>query len=315
MQLDRHADAQREPDELLRRDRAGRLPHRPPGARASTSPTTRCCRPASSPTSTPSSPGWAGRTSTRSRSTARTRRSTTCCATASTSTPCTAGWRRTSRTRSTAAARSSRVPTRARSSTCPVTVPEATKVRENPASFDDHFSQARLFWRSMTPGRAGAHRPRLHLRARQVLRAGDQGAAAARPGQHRPGAVRRGRARPRPARAGAHRRSRRAGAQPGAVADRRHLAGRRPHRRDRRRPRRRPGRGRRAARGAAGRRCPAAAHRPARRRAGRRASWPAHLRHRPLDRVRRRPRGGRRTARARRARPPATARPVTTRRS
>jgi len=33
----------------------------------------------------------------------------------------------------------------------PVTVPEATKVRENPASYDDHFSQARLFWRSMSP--------------------------------------------------------------------------------------------------------------------------------------------------------------------
>ena len=33
----------------------------------------------------------------------------------------------------------------------PVTVPEAAKVRENPASYDDHFSQARLFWRSMSP--------------------------------------------------------------------------------------------------------------------------------------------------------------------
>jgi catalase len=33
----------------------------------------------------------------------------------------------------------------------PVVVPAATKVRENPASYDDHFSQARLFWRSMTP--------------------------------------------------------------------------------------------------------------------------------------------------------------------
>ena len=38
------ADAQPQPDELLRRDRAGRLPHRPPRARASSSPTTRCCR-------------------------------------------------------------------------------------------------------------------------------------------------------------------------------------------------------------------------------------------------------------------------------
>lgn len=33
----------------------------------------------------------------------------------------------------------------------PVTVPAASKVRENPASYDDHFSQARLFWKSMTP--------------------------------------------------------------------------------------------------------------------------------------------------------------------
>lgn len=33
----------------------------------------------------------------------------------------------------------------------PVTVPAASKVRENPASYDDHFSQVRLFWTSMTP--------------------------------------------------------------------------------------------------------------------------------------------------------------------
>jgi len=33
----------------------------------------------------------------------------------------------------------------------PVRVAEATKVRENPASYDDHYSQARQFWLSMTP--------------------------------------------------------------------------------------------------------------------------------------------------------------------
>ncbi|WP_428961205.1 catalase [Micromonospora fluostatini] len=33
----------------------------------------------------------------------------------------------------------------------PVTVAQAPKVRANPASFDDHFSQARLFWQSMSP--------------------------------------------------------------------------------------------------------------------------------------------------------------------
>ena len=33
----------------------------------------------------------------------------------------------------------------------PVRIAEATKVRENPASFDDHYSQVRQFWLSMTP--------------------------------------------------------------------------------------------------------------------------------------------------------------------
>ncbi|MEV4754385.1 catalase [Micromonospora sp. NPDC049559] len=33
----------------------------------------------------------------------------------------------------------------------PVRVAEAPKVRANPASFDDHYSQARLFWQSMSP--------------------------------------------------------------------------------------------------------------------------------------------------------------------
>jgi catalase len=33
----------------------------------------------------------------------------------------------------------------------PVTVAEAPKVRANPASFDDHYSQARLFWLSVSP--------------------------------------------------------------------------------------------------------------------------------------------------------------------
>jgi len=33
----------------------------------------------------------------------------------------------------------------------PVTVPTARKVREAPASFDDHFGQARLFWLSLSP--------------------------------------------------------------------------------------------------------------------------------------------------------------------
>ena len=59
----RQDDAQPQPGQLLRRDRAGRLPPRPTSSRASTSPTTRCCRAASSPTSTRSSSGSAGPTS------------------------------------------------------------------------------------------------------------------------------------------------------------------------------------------------------------------------------------------------------------
>ena len=39
-----------QPGQLLRRDRAGRVPHRPTSCPASTSPTTRCCRAATSPT-------------------------------------------------------------------------------------------------------------------------------------------------------------------------------------------------------------------------------------------------------------------------
>ena len=73
-----HADPRPQPDELLRRDRAGRLPHRATSSPASRSSTTRCCRPGCSPTSTPSSPASADRTSARSRSTGRTHRSTTC---------------------------------------------------------------------------------------------------------------------------------------------------------------------------------------------------------------------------------------------
>ena len=82
MRRDRQDDAQPQPRQLLRRDRAGRLPPRPRRARASTSPTTRCCRAGCSPTSTRSSSASAARTSTRSRSTARSRPCTTTSATA-----------------------------------------------------------------------------------------------------------------------------------------------------------------------------------------------------------------------------------------
>ena len=77
----------------------------------------------------------------------------------------------------------------------PAHVAESVKTREAPASYDDHFSQVRQFWLSMTPRREGAHRRGVHLRAREVLRAGGQGAPAAGVGQHRPGAVCTGRCR------------------------------------------------------------------------------------------------------------------------
>ena len=61
-----------------------------------------------------------------------------------------------------------------------------------PASFDDHFSQVRQFWLQHDAGRAGPHRLGVHLRARQVLRAGHPRAAARGAGERRPRAVLRG---------------------------------------------------------------------------------------------------------------------------
>ena len=195
-----------QPDELLRRDRAGRLPRRQPGARASTSPTTRCSRRGCSPTSTPSSPGWAARTSPRSRSTARTRRSTTCCATASTRTPCTAAWRRTGRTRWTAAARSTPpAPRTGRSSTCRPRWPRRSRSARGTGVVRRPLQPGAAVLAEHDAGGEGAHRRGVHLRAGQVLRAGDQGAPAAGAGQHRPRPVRAGRRGPRPAGAGGDR--------------------------------------------------------------------------------------------------------------
>ena len=87
--------------------------------------------------------------------------------------------RRTTRTRSTAATRSG--PRR-----------RADAVHRRPGtgrggdqgrgttrlSYDDHFSQARMFWESMTPVEKDHIVAGVHLRARQVLRAGHQGARA-----------------------------------------------------------------------------------------------------------------------------------------
>ena len=127
------------------------------------------------------------------------------------------------------------------------------------------------------PGREGAHRPGLHLRARQVLRAGHQGAPAPRAGQHRPGPLPGGGDRSRPAGTQGDDQARGPRPQPGAVAARRRVPAGRPHGRHRHRPRRRPVRHRHPARDHRRRRHGAAADRPARRRrsTGCRSSGPS----------------------------------------
>ena len=112
------AGPQPDADELLRRDRAGRLPPRPPAAGhrrherpAVAGPALLVRRHAAHPA------GRAELLADPDQPPAR-RRSTTCCATASTSTPCTRASRRTGRTRSTAATRSPPATPRTRSSTC-----------------------------------------------------------------------------------------------------------------------------------------------------------------------------------------------------
>ena len=76
-----------------------------------------------------------------------------------------------------------------------IDVPEelaaAVKERKSPASFDDHFSQVRLFFRSLTPGGAGPRDPGLHFRTRQMPRGSHPGTPAAEPGQCRRRTLRR----------------------------------------------------------------------------------------------------------------------------
>ena len=74
----------------------------------------------------------------------------------------------------------------------PVAVAAGGKVRENAGVVRRPLQPGAAVLEEHDPGRAGAHRARVHLRARQVLRAGHQGAAAARAGQHRRGPVRPG---------------------------------------------------------------------------------------------------------------------------
>ena len=154
--------AQPQPRQLLRRDRAGRLLHGAHRARASTSPTIRCWRGASTRTSTRRSRAWAARTSTRSRSTRRSRRCTTTSATACTGRRSTAAAWPTSRTRSAAAARSRPARRASRRFREPIDgrqgARQAGEVRRPLHAGDAVLEQP-------DAGREGAHRPRLPLRA------------------------------------------------------------------------------------------------------------------------------------------------------
>ena len=83
-------------------------------------------------------------------STSRTARSTTCCATACTRPPSRPAWPPTAPTASTAASRWWPRPTRA--ATCrPRARSRARWSAASPVSFEDHFTQPAMFYRSLTP--------------------------------------------------------------------------------------------------------------------------------------------------------------------
>ncbi len=122
-----------------------------------------------------------------------------------------------------------------------------SSVRAHPASFDDHFSQATLFYRSLTPIEQAHIVEAFTFELGKVLDQSDQGTRAGGAGQRRRRPLRPGRGRPRPAGAGGQAgRRRRALAR--AVADRRRARpDRRPQDRRHRRRRLRPRRHRQAA--------------------------------------------------------------------
>ena len=76
---------------------------------------------------------------------------------------------------------------------------EGKAVRAAPISFDDHFTQATLFYRSMTPVEQSHIVEAYTFELGKVLRAGDQGTRSGRAGQHRRGTLPPGRRRTRPA--------------------------------------------------------------------------------------------------------------------
>ena len=142
-----------QPDELLRRDRAGRLPRRQPGARHR-----RHQRPAAAGAAVlvrrhPADPArWAELQPDPDQPAARARQRH-----AARRLPPGRGPRRRGAVQAELARRRLPVLRGRRPDGAFVDVPahvaEAVKTRRGPASFDDHYSQARQFWLSMTPPR------------------------------------------------------------------------------------------------------------------------------------------------------------------
>ncbi len=169
---------------------------RPISCRASISATIRCCRGGCSPISTRSSSAWAGRTSTRSRSTSRCVRCAISSATGICGCRCRRAASTTSPTRSPADGPRECPEQGFRSFERPAS---GNTVRLRPESFADHYSPGAPVLPQ--PDRAGAepHRLGAGVRAQQGRDAGDPRARGLASAEHREGAGRAGGQGPAPA--------------------------------------------------------------------------------------------------------------------
>ena len=150
---------------------------------ASTSPTTRCCRAATSPTSTPSSSGSAAPTSPTCRSTPRSARWPTSSRTATWRWSTPSGGSTTSPTRGPA---TSAGPARTRpAASRPSPRPRRARSAGSGRSLRRPLQPGRPVLPQPDAGRAAAHRRRLHLRAQQGRGAGDPRADGRQPAQRR----------------------------------------------------------------------------------------------------------------------------------
>ena len=167
---------------------------------------TRCCRSGFSPTWTPRSPGWADPTSARSPSTGRRRPVNDMLRDGMHQQAVHGG---VAPVPAQLAGRRLPVPRRSRCGgfhrRARGSWPPPSRNARTPPSFDDHYSQARLFFRSLSPGGAGPRHPGLHVRTGQVLRESHPGTAAAALANVDAGPVRRRGQGPGPARSGGDR--------------------------------------------------------------------------------------------------------------